>query len=118
MTSWTRDTRQFENSDKVYETYIREAGIKKIQHMGLTFFGDAKDDLFLRNIRIMKHSYAVGDTLSKISYKYYGDSRYWWVLAWFNGKPLDFHCKIGDNIVVPMPLQDALMQARNRTQEV
>ena len=118
MTKWSRESRTYQNDDQIYADYMDKAGVNKIEHSGLTFFGDARDDLFLKNIRVLNHSYSVGDSLSKISYNYYGDARYWWVLAWFNAKPLDFHCKIGDTIVVPLPLQEALRQAYNRPQEL
>ena len=55
--------------------------------------------------------YKTGDKLYKISYSYYGDTKYWWVIAWFNRKPTDFHCKIGDTIYVPFPLKQALYLA-------
>tara|TARA_Y100000593_G_C4044270_1_gene206659 strand:- start:83 stop:442 length:360 start_codon:yes stop_codon:yes gene_type:complete len=31
----------------------------------------------------------------------YGDSRLWWVLAWFNQKPTEAHFKVGDVYYVP-----------------
>tara|TARA_Y100000592_G_C5440106_1_gene302891 strand:- start:116 stop:466 length:351 start_codon:yes stop_codon:yes gene_type:complete len=55
-----------------------------------------------------KHIFKVGDRLYKIAFDEYGDSKYWYLLAWWNKKPTDFHCKIGDVIYVPKPLQDLL----------
>ena len=55
-----------------------------------------------------KHIYKTGDKLFKLAYRYYGDTRYWYVLAAYNRKPTDFHCKVGDTIYVPFPLKEVL----------
>jgi|TARA_E500000318_G_C3437981_1_gene163830 nucleoid-associated protein YgaU len=52
--------------------------------------------------------YKSGDRLFKIAFDAYGDSRYWYLLAWWNQKPTDFHCKVGDIIYIPRPLKDVL----------
>jgi nucleoid-associated protein YgaU len=64
----------------------------------------------------MQHLYSTGDSLSKIAYKYYGQAKYWWVIAWFNSKPTDFHCNNGDTILVPLPLEAAIGQAYNASE--
>ena len=63
------------------------------------------------NLNILSHIFETGDKLYKISYKHYGNAKYWWVLAWFNLKPTDFHCKIGDTIYIPLPLDEAIYMA-------
>ena len=55
-----------------------------------------------------KHIFKLGDRLFKIAFDEYGDSKYWYLLAWWNKKPTDFHCKIGDIIYIPKPLQEVL----------
>ena len=48
----------------------------------------------------------------KLSYKYYGNPDYWWLVAWFNpDKPTDMHPKPGDVIHIPLPLGVALISA-------
>ena len=60
---------------------------------------------FLKQISTTQHVFSLGDTLFKISYKQYGDPKFWWVIAWFNSKPTDLHCEIGDIIFIPFPLE-------------
>ncbi len=55
-----------------------------------------------------KHIYKTGDKLYKLAHRYYGDTRYWYVLAAYNRKPTDFHCKLGDTIYIPFPLKEVL----------
>tara|TARA_B100001989_G_C24460465_1_gene423858 strand:- start:100 stop:441 length:342 start_codon:yes stop_codon:yes gene_type:complete len=50
----------------------------------------------------------IGDKMYKFSFDVYGTTEYWWVIAWFNNKPTDMHCKIGDVLYIPLPLSRAL----------
>lgn len=114
MTEWTENGKIFDNSDGIYYDFLQKTGANKVTHYGMIPFGDPRAESFLENIMVSKHIYSTGDRLSKIAYKSYGDARYWWVLAWFNGKPTDFHCSIGDTIYIPTPIQDVLIQAYGR----
>ena len=114
MTTWTRSGRKLTNSDAQYEHFLNRTGAEQIDHYNIIRFGDPMADDFLEGINIVKWVYSTGDSLSKIAFKYYGDPRYWWLLAWFNSKPTDFHCKIGDTIIVPLPLDEVLIQAQRR----
>jgi nucleoid-associated protein YgaU len=112
--SWVEYTSIFENESEVYKEYRDNSGVIKVEHYDIVLFGDPRMEDFLEKINITNHIYKTGDRLSKIAHKYYGDPRYWWVLAWFNARPTDFHCKVGDNISVPRPLDEVLLQAHNR----
>jgi len=61
-----------------------------------------------RNITEVSHVWKTGDRYYKLAYKHYGQSQYWWVIAWFNKKPTEQHVKLGDTIKVPLPLQSVL----------
>lgn len=50
----------------------------------------------------------IGDSFTKLAYKYYDDPELWWVIAWFNKRPADFLVKPGEEILVPFPLEDVL----------
>lgn len=50
----------------------------------------------------------IGDSFTKLAYKFYDDPELWWVIAWFNKKPADFLVKLGEEILVPLPLEDVL----------
>ena len=39
------------------------------------------------------------------------DTEYWWLIAWFNNKPTDIHCKVGDVLYIPLPLDKAIVIA-------
>lgn len=66
----------------------------------------------LRNdLSFIEKTYSLGDKMYKYAYEVYGDAQYWWVIAWFNNKPTDTHCNIGDVIVIPVPLDRAVIIA-------
>lgn len=48
------------------------------------------------------------DRLYNLSYQYYGDPRYWWVIAWFNGKPTEADFYAGETIEIPLNIEKAL----------
>jgi nucleoid-associated protein YgaU len=114
INSWSGNSRKLINKDSIYEAFFARTGTTSIEHMGLAFFGNPRDYEFLKDIKKLNHIFSVGDSLSKIAFRHYGDSRYWWVLAWFNAKPTDFHCEIGDIIEIPLPLEEVILKARDR----
>tara|TARA_Y100000310_G_C20515242_1_gene730859 strand:+ start:482 stop:826 length:345 start_codon:yes stop_codon:yes gene_type:complete len=98
------------NSDKGYSEIFDKRGLTSVtQYTKMKIPSLSIDDR--KDLTPMKHIYKTGDKLYKISHRYYGDTRYWWVIAWFNRKPTDFHCKIGDTIWIPFPLKEALYKA-------
>lgn len=116
MTNWTRNGTILTNNDKIYKDFLDKAGAGNIDHYGLLMFGDPMREDFLDEVSVAEHVFSLGDTLGKIAYKQYGDSRYWWVLAWFNTKPTDLHCELGDIIYAPHPLEEVVNQMFNRAE--
>lgn len=57
---------------------------------------------------IKSHIWVQGDTFEKLSSLYYGNPRFWFLLAYFNNKPTEFHVENGGVIYIPMPLQKVL----------
>ena len=62
----------------------------------------------IRSFEYANHIWGDSDKYYKLAHKYYGDSRYWWVIAWFNKKPTEAHVKVGDLVKIPLPLREVL----------
>jgi len=60
------------------------------------------------NISTSEYMWGPGDRFYKVAHKFYGDSGYWWVIAFFNKKPTDHHVKPGELIKVPTQLTEIL----------
>lgn len=111
MTQWNKTGQKLANDTDVVKKFLDKTGAQKVDHYGIIFYGDPVAQEFLEEVNYVTHVFSVGDRLSKLAHEHYGDARLWWVLAWFNGKPTDYHCKIGDIIRIPFPLEEVLLQA-------
>ena len=49
--------------------------------------------------------WTVGEKYFKLANQYYGDPAYWWIIAWYNEKPVEANIKAGDRISIPLPLE-------------
>ena len=54
------------------------------------------------------HVWSFGDRYYKLAHKYYGDSSFWWVIAWYNSIPIEADLSFGDLIEIPVDLPSAL----------
>lgn len=53
--------------------------------------------------------WAESDRLYKLSNQYYNTPEFWWVIAFFNQKPTDADYGVGDLVLIPTPLENALL---------
>ena len=113
MANWDENTDTLKNDDKVYSKFLQKTGTTSVTHKGIVVLGDPKREDFLKEITVKQHYFSAGDSLTKIAYNNYGDPRLWWVIAWFNTKPTDLHCEIGDKIFIPFPIEEVINQATN-----
>jgi len=60
------------------------------------------------NLREEKVIWTVGTKYFKLAKEYYDDEQYWWVIAWYNLRPLETDFKPGDVVLIPLPLEDIL----------
>ena len=60
------------------------------------------------DLNVVSRVWKMGDRYFKLAYEYYGDSKLWWVIAWYNQKPSEADVKNGDIIEVPLPLDKVL----------
>ena len=61
-----------------------------------------------RKLRTINHIWKYGDRLYKLADKYYNDSRFWWVIAWYNAMPTEASLRAGDVIAIPTNLEKTL----------
>tara|TARA_Y100001938_G_scaffold149974_1_gene238989 strand:- start:3212 stop:3559 length:348 start_codon:yes stop_codon:yes gene_type:complete len=97
------------NSDKDYKKAFSNRYEKRetIQHLETTQLGYPEKSDF-QNFTFGFHVWSQGDRLYKLANKYYGDPKYWWVIARFNKKPTEQHYKLGEVVSIPLSLEDAL----------
>lgn len=62
----------------------------------------------IQRLTIQTEVWKRGDRFFKFASKYYGNPKYWWVLAWYNQRPTESFFKFGDIIEIPLPLNQVL----------
>ena len=96
-----------ETSDKIYKSLLDERDLKHIRHHTTPKLAHPTDEE-RENMTTTVHVWAVGDRFYKLAHKYYGDSRYWWVIAWWNSYPTEASVRKGTKLLIPVNITDAL----------
>jgi len=102
-----RNVKSYENEEEVYEGLREQRKLKRVRQYVSPRMTYPSEEI-RRSLMEISHPWAHGDKYWKLAETYYGDPKYWWVIAWYNLKPTDVHCKIGEIILVPKPLGKVL----------
>ena len=98
----------FVNSKEAYERYLKKTrGMKEITQFNTPKF-KYPTNVDRAQFNSIKHIWTTGDRYFKLASKYYSDPTMWWVIAFYNQKPTEFHAKLGDIIYIPVPLESVL----------
>jgi len=100
-------SRPFINDEDLFEEFFEERDLRYIKQYGTGIMRHptVADRASLQRI---DHIWKLGDRLSELAHRYYGDSTLWWVIAWYNQRPTEAHFKIGARIRIPLPLDRVL----------
>ena len=86
------------NDSEVYDHIFESRGVESVKQFKTKTFKNIKT----KNIKVFKYTWSYGDTLHKISLRYYKNSSLWWIIGLVSGKPTDAHFKLGDTVFVPV----------------
>ena len=90
------------NSSESYKDIFDEKGVKQIKQYRTPILREMK------NLSYKQYVWKNGDTFWKLSFDYYGDTSYWYIIAQFNSTPTEAHVSEGDTIRIPIDLAQAL----------
>ena len=62
----------------------------------------------LRGIQQNTRTWGVGTKYFNLANEFYGDPQYWWIIAWFNLRPLETDFMPGEVVIIPTPLETVL----------
>lgn len=103
-----KDAVEFINATEGYKKTFKkrygEKGIRQYSYGTLTY--PTQEDY--NNIEAASVVWKVGDRFYKLAGEYYGSPELWWIIAWFNKKPTEQHVALGEVILVPLFLDEAL----------
>ena len=111
MASRYDDRQIYENTEEAYREQRENRGVKRIIHYNTAVLGSISDIDFDK-ISVIAHTWSVGDRFYKLSHKYYGSTKYWWVIAQYNATPTESHVSIGQKIRIPVPLEEVIEALR------
>ena len=60
------------------------------------------------DLTIETKMWTMGEKYFKLAHEFYGDAEYWWVIAWYNQKPLESDFIPGDVVEIPTPIEQVL----------
>ena len=108
MASRYKNRKKVANNSNFYSEFFQERKVSFIsQYMTPKIpFMDAKDRSKVGSI---PHLWGLGDRYYKLAGEYYDDPTYWWVIAWYNQRPLESDVKVGSIIHIPVPLDNVLI---------
>jgi len=113
MTSRYEFRKRVYNKNFLYNKVLKTKDLLHI-HQFVTPIFTYPDTKQIRNLTIISHIWRFSDKYYKLANKYYGSSKYWWLIAWFNKKPTEAHIEIGDTIYIPTPFELALRYYKAR----
>lgn len=97
----------FRNNSAVYQEHFADRNINYVNQYNTAEFKYLEPE-DVGDLNIRNHIWKTGDKLFKLAYQSYGSTKLWWVISWFNQKPLESDFKHGDVIDIPFPLSDVL----------
>lgn len=97
----------FTNYSQEYRDILKKRNLKRlIQYATPTLETISEEDY--DSIFFVTHIWKTGDKLYKLANTYYNEPKMWWIIALFNEKPTEFHFNVGDEILIPTPLNEVL----------
>lgn len=103
-----KNQRVFLNDREAYRRFLKKTrGMGQVKQFNTpTFKHPSVDDMSKFNS--IAHVWTTGDRFFKLADEYYNDPEMWWVIAFYNQKPTEFHLNLGDVIYIPVPLETVL----------
>ena len=94
----------FTNNFDQYREYLEERGQSFLtQYVTPNLSHPGREDVL--SLTLIPHTWTYGDRFYKLAHRYYNDVNLWWLIAWYNRAPTEFHLKAGDLIRIPTPIE-------------
>ena len=100
-------SRVITNDSDYYKPLRAKRGVRKILQQATP---SLRQPTYLQRTQMntSKHIWKYGDRLYNLSNQFYGDPRYWWVIAWWNSFPTETTIPLGTPLMIPLNLEQAL----------
>ena len=95
------------NDTDFYRELRERRGVKQIEHFTTPRLRQPTLSDRVK-LKTSTHIWKYGDRFYNLAHQYYGDTRYWWVIAWYNQSPTEANLKQGQIVYIPQPLNSVL----------
>jgi len=103
----SRNRKKAINRNKQYKEILEERGVEKIEQFRTPTLKEIPSE-----VASFEYVWKYGDKFWQLSHLFYGNKKYWYIIAQFNNKPTESHINIGDTIKIPYDVQDVLQEMR------
>jgi nucleoid-associated protein YgaU len=108
MTTRYLNQKVFRNAKAAWKRYLKKTrGMPHVDQYSTAKFKFPSDGE-IQNFSTIRHIWGTGDRYYKLANQYYGDPELWWIIAFYNQKPTEFHLSLGDVVFIPTPLETVL----------
>ena len=105
ITRYNRRKTIVNNADNyVYSDIFRNRNVSSVRQFKIAELRDLTMGEIL-TLQIETRVWGTGEKYFKLADEFYGDAEYWWILAWYNRKPLESDIKAGEVVEIPTPLE-------------
>lgn len=96
-----------DDSSYVLSNIFKKRGVNMINHFAATELSyPSPEDI--QDIIEITAIWGIGSSYYKLAHEFYNDPQYWWVIAWYNLRPLETDFAAGDTVIIPTPLETVL----------
>jgi len=95
------------NDSEYYSSLATKRGVKSVTHYKTPVLKNPTV-AERRKIKTITHIWVYGNRLYKLADQYYGDSTYWWVIAWYNGVSTEAQIELGKVLYIPLNIEETL----------
>lgn len=88
---------------RLSDMFINRGVVAPLQYSVANFKQLTTDEIL--DLQIETKIWTLGEKYFKLAQEYYGDPEYWWLIAWFNERPLETQFTPGDIVEIPLPLE-------------
>jgi hypothetical protein len=91
---------EFLNDSTFYSKQIKTRGKKQINQYALRALGSIPEEV-KRSLTVVERTWEVSTKLYKLADEIYGDPDLWWLIGYYNNKPIDANWSPGDTVLIP-----------------
>ncbi len=92
-----------QNDLRFYSKQLKARGKKNIVQIQPRPLGVIPEDV-KRQLTILETVWTTDTKLYKLADQYYGDQDLWWVIGYYNNKPIDASWNVGEKVLIPTPV--------------